>query len=374
MTDPRIAASALRPASTDAQTLVRGRLLVHAGSRDALRVATEVPLEDVSGLIVAGAQNFGLISELRRAFPDLVLAAEPDVDKDVTATPSDPFVLGEPNLFGTPTLDTVLDDQREAGTSLGLTPTGHIGPADASSMKVAVEQANDLDRTDFLLRLPCHGYWVKPAHITQLQAIVSRSRHPVALSLSHDQDPMAGKGVAAGVRALSAAVPGLVLWRTDLAAVEHVVNGGLAGAVGLLPSQRHGLAPGQRGFAIDPSDRTPKVLIPGWLHYMRGSYLQRVFASSVPPHCRCRICNGAPLDRFTGSDDDRAVAHDHNATIITDLARELVAVGPVGRGRWWQQQLQAAVDLHDAASRATGVHIVVPGVVKAWAAQHGVAC
>jgi hypothetical protein len=347
---------------------------MQAGSSDALRLAARVSLDGISGLVVTGARNFGIIDTLRRAFPELLLAAEPDVDKDQCATPSTPFALGEPNLFGAPTLDGVLDDQRQAGASFALTPTGHIAQADAASMKAAVEQANSLDRNDVVLRLPCHGYWVRPAHITQLQAIVSRSRHPVALSLSDKQDPMVGKGVANGVQALSAALPDLALWRTDLAALEHVVNGGLAGAVGLLPSLRHGLAPGQRGFAIDRRDRTPKVLIPRWLHYMRGSRLQDVFASTAPPQCNCRICGGASLDRFTGSDNDRALAHDHNATIVTGLAADLSAVGTHGRLRWWQQQLQTAVDLHAAASRATGSHIAVPAVLLAWAKQHGIAC
>jgi len=374
VSDPMTSAARLRAGSTDSRTSLRGRLLMQAGSADVLRLAARVPLNGMSGLVVTGAQNFGLIAQLRRSYPELLLATEPDVDKDSHAEPSMPFVLGEPNLFGTPTLNSVLDDQLEAGASFALTPTGHIRAADALSMKAAVEQANALDRDDVVLRLPCDAYWVKPAHITQLQAVVSRSRHPVALSLTHRTDPMLGKGVVAGVQALSAAIPDLALWRTDLAAVEHLVNGGLAGAVGLLPSLRHGLAPGQRGFAIDKSDRTPKVLIPGWLHYMRGSHLQRVFASSAPPHCDCQLCGGAPLDRFTGSDEDRALAHDHNATVITKMAEDLDAVGAQGRDRWWGEQLQTAVDLHDSASRSTGSHVGVPDVVLAWAKQRGIAC
>lgn len=357
-----------------ARDLLFGRVLLQLGQRDAESgVLHRLPWGTAaSGIVLTGKQNLGTLAAIRAAHPGLVLALEPDVDRDHIATVDGPFVLPPADLFGTATLERMLDDQIEAGASIALTPTGHVRAGDSDTAKAVIEVANGLDRDDVVVRLPVDAPWLR-TNAKQLAAIVARSRHPVALSLAHEMDPMDGRGVAASMRELTLSVANLALWRTDLSAIAHVCDGGWAGAVGFVPSLRHGLSPGNSGRAINWRDKTPHVLLRDHLRYMRGSHLQDTFASSEPPHCGCSVCNGGPLDRFSESGADRLVAHEHNAAGLLDMVSELQHLPPHRRLEWWQERLRRALSAHEQTARQTGRHLAIPNVVAAWAKLHGIA-
>lgn len=348
-----------------ARGLLRGRVLAQVGVKEAESLAATVPMP-FGGLVVTGSRTIAALARLRRAHPELVLAAEPDADAAWVATPDAPFVLGQDDLWRPASLERSLDQQREAGASFALAPSGHVQAGDAPSLRAIIELANRLDRDDMVVRVPLHAAWVRKDAIRQLEAALRRSRHPVALSLAAPKDPLEGRGIAAAVQDLAAAVPHMLLWRTDLAALAHVSAGGLAGAIGFTPALRHGALPGRKGFALDPTDKRPHVLLPGWLRFMRGTKLEDVFASALAPVCDCRICHGAPLDRFGSSDIDRLRAHQHNVAVWSDLAAQLRAVPAAGRPAWWRAQLEEAVRRHDEASAVTGRDVAVPGVLEAW--------
>ena len=359
---------------TTARDLLRGRVLLQVGQKDAVSgVVRRLPwTAALSGIVLTGKPNLGVVAALRAQDPDLVIALEPDVDREHFATALEPFVLPPPDLFDTATLNRVLDDQIEAGASFALTPTGHIRAGDPDAAKAVIDIANALDRADVVVRLPVAATWLR-TNVEQLAAIAGRSRHPVALSLAHEQDPMQGRGVAGAMRELTMSVVGLALWRTDLAALAHVADGGWCGAVGFVPSMRHGLSPGESGKAINWRDHTPHVLLADHLRYMRGSHLQNIFASTEPPHCDCTACHGGPLDRFTGSDPDRLVAHEHNAAVLLSMVGEMQRVTAPERPVWWQERLRRAVAAHDQTTRQTGQFLPLPSVLAAWAKLHGVA-
>lgn len=359
---------------TSARDLLRGTLLLAMSKKDAATAVVERLPWDLapSGLVLTGKLDLGLVDDLRKTHPELTIACEPDADSEHFASVAEPFLLPPENLFGPVTLGRVLDDQIEAGASFALTPTGHLRAGDTDAAKAVIDQANELDREDVVVRLPFDAT-VMRTDPQQIAAIARRSRHTVALSLAHDQDPMTGRGVVDAMRALTLGVPDLILWRTDLAAFAHLVDGGLSAGVGFVPSLRHGLAPGKGGKRINRADRTPHVLLDEHLRYMRTSEMQRRFASTEPPHCSSIPCDGAALDRFTGSDADRLAAHEHNAVTLLAMAAELRRVKPEERARWWHARLTRAVNAHEESTRETSQHWPLPPVLAAWAKLHGVA-
>lgn len=371
-TTPPSRPAALRATARD---LLRGRLLLAMSSKDAESgVVDRLPFNLApSGLVLTGKREFGLLARLRRAHPDLVIAYEPDADSVYYATVEAPFLLPDDDLFAPASLGRVLDDQREVGASFAVTPTGHLRPGDTDVIKAVIEATNALDRDDVVVRLP-----LDPATLRtdprQLAAIAGRSRHPVALSLCADQDPMAQRGAIDGLRLLNDTVTDLGLWRTDQAAFLHLAEGGLWAVVGFIPSLRHGLTPEKKGRKNNRRDHSPHVLLPEHLRYMRVTEIQNRYAATEPPHCASSPCDGGPLDRFTAAAQDRLEAHEHNAVTLLELAGELARAGDAERRlAWWRSRLQRAIAAHEEAARLTRQHWPLPDVLEAWAKRQGVA-
>jgi hypothetical protein len=364
-----------RPAGlrTSVRTVLRGRLLLTMSWVDAeTGVVDRLPWETApAGLVLTGKPDYRVLRHLRRIHPDLIIACEPAADSEHLATVADPFLLPETDLLGPFTLERFLNDQRDAGASFALTPTGHVRAGETDAAKAAIDQANDLDRDDVVVRLPLDAT-VMRTHPEQVVAIALRSRHPIALSLFADQDPMERRGIVESMHAFTHAVENSVLWRSDIAAFAHLVGGGLSAGAGFLPSLRHGLAPGKTGRKINAADLTPHVLLAELLRYMRTSELQRRYASTAPPRCDDAPCNGAPLDRFTGSRADRLAAHEHNAVSLLALAGELAGLHSDERISWWRSRLIRSVQAHEQASRGTQQHWPLPPVLAAWAKLYNV--
>src|SRR5450756_404833 len=91
---------------TSASTLLANRLLVLAG-KEAASLAPLLPAA-TSGLVVVSNKPHETVRALRAAYPDLLLAIEPDASAGAFATEDDPFVLPSGGLFSLP-LNEVLD-------------------------------------------------------------------------------------------------------------------------------------------------------------------------------------------------------------------------------------------------------------------------
>lgn len=344
-----------------AREVLDGSLLLMAGKpgRDLVHL---VP-QSASGLVLTSAEQNKTMRTLRAAFPSMVLAAEPATAGKQYATPEAPFVLPQEDgaLFATSIVE-LLDAQIQAGASFAITPTGYVAPGDADPLKAAINEANELDRDDMVLYLPCDPRWVTKDERRQLMAWLKRSRHPVALALGSETNPHKERGVSEGMREVCEQVSGVMPWRADLAAFDGLAHGAHAAAIGLRAGNRHALEPDHRGFAI-LTDRTPRVLVPSLLRFMMAGHLDNRFASTQPPVCNCHVCHGRPLTRFQNGQD--LEADRHNTLTLMSLFDQMTAY-PGGPSAWWTQTLRDAAVEHDLVAAQTGQPFELDRVLKAW--------
>ena len=345
-----------------AREVIADRLMLMAGGV-ARSIAPLLPASG-SGLIVTAGQPHQTVRFLRREFPNLVLGVEPSGCAAQPATPEKPFVLPDDGLLQIG-LEEILQEQINAGASFAVTPTGYLLRGDARPLKAAVKIANALEREDVVLYVPCDPGWLTLPDRRQFAAVLRTSRHPVALALGNEMNPLTERGVPEGLRALCQDLPTVVPWRADLSAFDGLSHGAVAAAIGVRGTQRHVVPPGKHGFSPHPEDRTPRVLVPGLLRYMRAGALQALFANTAPPVCHCLVCGGAALDRFDESSGDVAAADKHNVLALLELHEDLRAHAGQASG-WWSGKLQAAWQEHQRVEAATSVKFELEPVLKVW--------
>ena len=293
----------------------QSRLSVRKALRD--RCLTVIGLDEATsmaryldtsrgGLVISSTRGIGKVRAIHATFPGLVIASDPKAAEVRAATAETPLDLPDSgDLFGEMTLEQVINDQLSCGADIGVVPGRHVEAEDSASLRALIDAANTVERDDVIVRVPCAYPWLRPENHRQLAAILGTSRHPVALSPAGWADPLDNKGVPAGIRMITDAIEGLIIWKTDLAGLDAVARGALASAIGVVPSLRHSVPPGGRGKAIDPADKQPKVLLPKLLRYVRVSHLHdEWFVSTKPWTCDCAACHGRPVDRFTSSKED----------------------------------------------------------------------
>jgi hypothetical protein len=354
----------------------RSRLSVRQALRD--RCLTVASADDGSsivryldrargGLVVSSTRGINGAHAVHATLPGLILAADPKERDEQAATVEAPIALPKGDLFGDATLDEVVSGQFASGADVGVIPGRYVHAEDSDSLRALIQKANVLDRDDVILRLQCAHTWVRPESAAQFVALLKRSRHPVALSLGHRADPLEEKGVPAGLHMVVSCLPGLIIWKTDLAGIDAIARGALATAIGVVPSLRHACPPGGPGRAIDKADRTPKIFLPRLLRYVRTSYLHDAWFASVEPwSCDCRSCEGRAVDSFTGSKDDLLQAATHNAIAIAELHRELVAEPAEYRLGLWREKLQMAEIAHEELSHYIEMDVPFHKVLRFW--------
>jgi hypothetical protein len=317
---------------------------------------------------------------LHTNFSGLILCPDPCETQAQVATPEDPIALPvcenpgqltlDGSITGPPTLVEVIDAQFRSGADFGVIPGRYIRAEDSDALIALLDAANEVDRADVVVRAPLAHQWLRPDddHAGQLIAILGRSRHPVALSPGDRADPMENKGVPAGTRAVAQALGSkVILWKTDLAGLDAMVHGALAASIGVIPSLRHSTPPGKSGRAINKNDRTPKLFVPRLLRYVRASYMHDVwFASKAPWTCNCPVCQGKPIDRFTGATQSLQEAAAHNAIAVTALHRDVFAVSDAHRPVLWKEKLEQAELAHTELSIYIDMQVTFPSVLQYW--------
>lgn len=359
------AAPTLTPAPTRAAQVLDGRVLILTKS-DALATAAHVA-PDVSGLVLAGSKAHADAKTVRRQHPNLVIAIEPRSVSTYTATATKPFQLDEDGIIQE-TVEDVLESQRICGANITATPTGFIDIGDSRPAKEAVELANQIESDDTVLLMPVHYKWCQAEHIKQLIAIAKGSIHPVALILCDPQsDPLSHRGIPEGYRKFFTNVPNAIAWRADIGGFDALAYGALASVIGQLPSLRRGPDPGKQSFAINPADTTPNVFLPALLRYVRSSHMQENWFASVPSYtCDCNVCQGLPVDRFSGSSEDRFHGHLHNLSAITTMVREARLLGRDRLKGWWRGKLEAAEAAREQLIGYTSTKVESPPAIKQW--------
>lgn len=332
------------------------------------------------GLAFSSTQGISSAEAIHASYPGLILAHDPREREEQPATPQAPVALPpadasgqltlDGSITGPPTLQEVIDGQFRSGADIGVIPGRFIRAEDSESLSALIDMANTVDRDDVIVRVPCAYPWLRPDedHVGQLGAILDRSRHPIALSPADWADPMEHKGVPAGLRAITQALGSRVMpWKTDLAGLDALTQGALAAAIGVIPSLRHTCPPGGPGKAIDKTDTAPRIFLPALLRYVRASYMHNEwFASTDPWTCDCPICQGRPVDRFTGSKQDQAEAAAHTAIAITALHRDLTALPAEHRQTLWREKLEQAELAHTELSVYIQRQVPFPKVLQYW--------
>ncbi|MFI5554898.1 hypothetical protein [Streptomyces sp. NPDC051738] len=351
--------------------LLRDRLLIMVNDQSAIDVLPHVPAR-TGGLVVTGAAASVRCREVRNALPEKVVVMDHGSYTQQIATTDAPF--GLETSYGWRDLDLVglneiLDGQRDNRASYAVTPTCFI-PADqvgdASVLKSVIRQANQLRRGDTVVLLPCSWRWLRRSSLPHLAEQIQTCRHPVALIMQADGDPLERNQAPEGLRQLCRTCPRLVLWRTDLAAFDAMAHGALGAAVGTSAVLRHGVAPrpGNGGGGHKPF---PVVLVRRLLRYHRVATLDDWFAHVDPWTCDCAVCKGAALTRFTDSDADVLAALQHTICELYSMHEELDTTLPGDeRIGWWRQQLADAWEYHRLLASQTGTEVPFSKVLQAW--------
>ncbi|GAA2641698.1 hypothetical protein [Streptomyces vastus] len=354
--------------------LLRDRLLIMANDRSANDVLSHVPLR-TGGLVLTGADAPARCREIRNAQPGMVVAVDYGSHTREIASVDAPFGLATSHgwrALGLADLNEILDGQRDNKVSFAVTPTCFIPPdetGDASVFKAVIGQTNQLDREDTIVLLPCSYRWLRGVSLHHLVKGIRACRHPVALIMQADEDPLKRSHVPEGLRQLCRSCPRLVLWRTDLAAFDAMAHGALGAAVGASAVLRFGVAPrpdngggGRKPYTV--------VLVRRLLRYLRVATLQDWFAHVDPWTCGCAVCDGAPLTRFIDSDIDVCAALQHTVRELYALHYELDATLP-GHERidWWRQKLVDSWEHHRLLASQTDTELEFPKVLQAWRRQ-----
>lgn len=324
------------------------------------------------GLVVQGSHAAGIVASLRRAMPQMTLLIEQSSASTYQATENAPFQLPADDGIFPLSLSELLHGQRQAGASLVITPSGQVAAGDSGALKSIVTQANSLDEPDVATLVPVSAAWLTAPWVEQLEAVLKRSRHPVLLGLVDGKDdPLSRQGAVAGYARIAAAVPDVVMWRTDLSGLGALAHGALAAVIGQRPGQRRYSQVGETPYASKLSDNTPHVLLPELLRYSRAHQMRTEwFATSPSLTCPCRYCQGLALDRFDKSAPSHAVAYLHNLTVLNGLVDQCLSAPD--RQQWWFRTLQNAQGAHLELGNDINRPVPEPTSLRRWLRHHAI--
>lgn len=346
-----------------ASDALAGRVLTVTGASDA-RAYPPMVDRALGGLVLTSQSRQEDARLLRRLHPDLVLVVEPRYAMTEVATPDAPFVLPEPDgLFQVP-VEEVLTGQRNAGADIAMTPSGFVLAGEPDTLRALVAAGNAIDRNDVLLHVFLAPTYLTPANLRQTTAILRKSRHPIALTLASEQDPMTGKGIIDGMRHLCTQLPWVMLWRADLAGFDALAHGAKAAAIGTMTSTRHGVPAGKKGFAI-LKDKTPSVFVPYLGRFIRSSVLQDWYAATNAPTCPCSVCHGRGIDWFTQNPTDVEAARLHSLLLVNELHARLRGASSLAAE--WARYAADAVAEHEVLRALTSINVKTPSTLVRWA-------
>ena len=349
--------------------LLANHVLVHARPRG---ITGLIPAVDQrhSGLILCGDEPERGLKRCREAGFKGLLAIDPRAYEDGPATPEAPFTLSPDNQLFEPSLEQVLDDQREAGADVALTPTRFIECGDAASLKAAARTVASLGRDDTIFSVPISIAWLNSTYIGQLIAVLARVPMPKGLFLGAQLDPLDNvKEAVASVRRLCAEAGPVAVFRTDFEAFDACASGAFSASIGTGGTLRHIIPPDEAARSIVQSDRSPSVLVPDLIHFFKGSTLAKRYANATAPRCVCAVCRGRRIDTFL-SQSDSAAAHLHNVRIWMEWLPDLFDSDTIAdRAQWWQGRCDAALANHDVYNVQLGLRNAFqpPHALTTWA-------
>ncbi|MEY2244833.1 hypothetical protein AB8A21_18285 [Streptomyces sp. BF23-18] len=373
LTEPPDAPQAL----SGALRVLQGRMLLHVSPA---RVGFLRPQLDAgcSGLVLCGPNALQQAKRLREAEGfNGPLLVDPGVYEVRAASEVDPFPdVSEGTFAFDDPLAVSLAEQRAAGVTAPMTPTGYLHAEDSDALKAAVRRVAALNDPQVVFAAPIDVGWLREEDsVRQLMACLRLVKGPKALMLGGQMDPLARHPRAVDhLRQIVAQVPGAALLRTDLAAFGALAAGAAFTAFGAGSRLRHVVAPGEKAKTSKKGgfSPSPHVLFPELMDFFLGKTLAERFAGAPLPVCNCAACAGErALDSFASNAGDRqARAAAHNVAVLMEWLRTLAAIAPgPARQRWWQERCLAAVDRHPLlnAQLRQPDRFKAPPQLKRWA-------
>lgn len=324
------------------------------------------------GAFVTGVYAPKRVARLRVEHPSLPLIVEPRALSSYRATAEEPFRIdiGPGELFQ-PSLEAALDLQVFGGGSdLAVTPTGQIDTGDTAAVRVALDQANALDRTDTLFALVLEAGWLSEEHLVKfVRAVIDRSRHPVLLTFVSSSNPIESTKRIRAYRSIFRETTGTVLaYRTDMSGFDARALGAISSAIGAYPSARRMNPIGRSGTSSDPTDLAPHELIADMLRFVRSKEMRRHwFAEAEPFACFCPVCRGREIDRLHHSTADRAEGHLHNVAEIARLHAGTVGLDRAELAAYWNKLVTGAFEAYEQLEAHIGARLGRPKDLQVWA-------
>jgi hypothetical protein len=340
----------------EGMSLLRDRTLIQVNTA---RLSYVLPQIDParSGLVLCGRDVEKKASTLRfeEGYTGPILI-DPALYEVSVATESNPFPYEiDTGLFLNDPLRLALNNQREAGVTLPMTPTGYIRAEDSDALKAAVNRVRDLDDPNVIFAVPVDVAWLRDEESTrQLIAYLKTIECPKAIMLGGQMDPL-GRYAKAVVhlRLIMGEVPDIALLRSDLAAFGALAAGASFTAFGTGARYRHIVPPNEQTQTSKPIIMSPHVLFPELMGFFLGETIAKRFAGANAPSCFCKACEGTRrLDSFTSNRGGiPAAAAAHNIAVLMEWLHSINSIEPgIARQQWWFNQCRKAIDQYDVVN------------------------
>ncbi|MEA2704304.1 MAG: hypothetical protein QOD63_2249, partial [Actinomycetota bacterium] len=267
-------------------------------------------------VVVHGRDGPQVVEAMRRhGFDGVVLFDRANYERSASSTP--------PGAW--------LEAQTRAGADRLLTG-GHWVEWDRSGdeLRLAVDAARDETRSipGVTLVLAIDSRWLTTSDgLYNMIAILKDVPEPVALVLSHRDDPLGSMTAVNNLLALTTNVPGLTFLRSDHGAIGALTIGARHGSVGLMVRYRHFVPPSVTGGGR-AQDRTARVFVWDLMDWFTGFTIAGWGATGVDITCKRECCDGESLARFF---DERLNADAHNRTVLAALGNYVLLAEPEDR-------------------------------------------
>lgn len=182
--------------------------------------------------------------------------------------------------------------------------------------------------------------------VEETQREFERAGVPLAIALSHRDDPLSAGRAVDGLISLCLSTEHLTVLRADHGAIGAVAFNARHGSLGLRTSTRHLYPPTASGGGGRRSDLSPRVFIPQLLDWFTGMTIAGWGLAELEPRCDLECCHGQPLRRFFDPRLKEEAAH-HNELALSEFASHVINAPRNERRRVFAERCQQAVQTYD---------------------------
>jgi len=256
--------------------------------------------------------------------------------------------------------------QAQAGADRLLTPGRWVEwdkAGDALERAVDAVHGEAASVANVTLLLAVDSRWITDsAGLYRTLDVLQQVSEPVALVLSHRDDPLGAMAAVNNLLALTSNVRDLTFLRSDHGAIGAVAAGAAHGSTGLIPRYRHFVPPTVTGGGRT-QDKTARVFVWDLMDWFTGFTIAGWGATGIDLNCPFDCCRGQSLTRFL---DERLSADDHNRTVLARLARHVLDAEPRDRLGEFSRFCNKALDNYGPMGKLSDVTHPKPQLTQ-WA-------